>query len=156
MIVSDRISIPWRNFTTEQLPRQPPSTKEPVVEICADMSKPSCSMWDHHRRQSYLCRRSVLCLLVSFPFFFVFDPSERWPLIGAFVAVGLAGWAASLLVATNQEKLLSSVEKIVVVQICRKRYARAQNDKIAFGPSQLGTGPFRAYSDPCGRMRSSV
>ncbi|KIM72095.1 hypothetical protein PILCRDRAFT_746298 [Piloderma croceum F 1598] len=48
-LLDDRISIPRRDFTTEQLPRPPPSIKEPAVETFADMSKP----------QPYLCRRNV-------------------------------------------------------------------------------------------------
>jgi Cytochrome oxidase complex assembly protein 1 len=39
---------------------------------------------------------------------------KRWPLITAFVGVGLAGWAAFLLVATNQEKLSSSVVRQII------------------------------------------
>lgn len=39
-LLDDRVSIPRRDFATEQLPRPPPSTKEPVVETFADTSKP--------------------------------------------------------------------------------------------------------------------
>jgi cytochrome c oxidase assembly factor 1 len=41
-------------------------------------------------------------------------PQKRWPLIAAFVAVGLVGWAAFLLVVTNQEKLSSSVVRQIM------------------------------------------
>jgi cytochrome c oxidase assembly factor 1 len=41
-------------------------------------------------------------------------PQKRWPLITAFVAAGLVGWAAFLLVVTNQEKLSSSVVRQIM------------------------------------------
>lgn len=39
---------------------------------------------------------------------------KRWPLIVAFAAAGVVGWAAFLLVVTNQEKLSSSVVRQIM------------------------------------------
>jgi cytochrome c oxidase assembly factor 1 len=41
-------------------------------------------------------------------------PQKRWPLILAVSCLGLTGWAAFLLVATNQEKLSSSIVRQIL------------------------------------------
>jgi len=93
----DQVNIPRRTFATEQLPRPPPSpSEEPVVETFENTSKPKL----YHLRPP---PRTDLPL-----------QKKRWPLITAFVALGIVGWAAFLLVATNQEKLSSSVVRQVL------------------------------------------
>jgi cytochrome c oxidase assembly factor 1 len=59
--------------------------------------------------------QKVCCFPSYFSVFFNLTLSQkRWPLITAFVALGIVGWAAFLLVATNQEKLSSSVVRQVL------------------------------------------
>lgn len=62
----------------------------------------------------FLCPFSFLNLILQ----------KRWPLITAFVAVGLVGWAAFLLVVTNQEKLSSSVVRQIMRTVKDSRELR--------------------------------
>jgi len=91
------VSISRRAFATEQLPRPPPSSSnEPAVETFESTSKP----------KPYYGRpppRTDLPL-----------QKRRWPLVTAFIAAGIAGWAVFLLVVANQEKLSSSVVRQIM------------------------------------------
>jgi cytochrome c oxidase assembly factor 1 len=112
LLFIDQVNIPRLNFATEQLPRPlPSSSKEPVVETFENTSKPKL----YHLRPSPRTDLPLQKVCYSyFSFFSLTLSQKRWPLITAFVALGIVGWAAFLLVATNQEKLSSSVVRQVL------------------------------------------
>jgi len=98
-LFNDQPSIPRRTFATEQLPRPPPSSStEPVVETFENASKPK--PYQYHGRPP---PRTDLPL-----------QKKRWPLITAAIALGIVGWAAFFMIATNQEKLSSSVVRQIL------------------------------------------
>ncbi|KAF8177244.1 cytochrome oxidase complex assembly protein 1-domain-containing protein [Pholiota molesta] len=83
-----------RNYAT-QLPREP-STSTPAVETFSAPSRP----------RPYYAKHP--------PFRDLPKAKSTWPLVLGGVAIGVAGWAAFMLFATNQEKLSSSVFRSIV------------------------------------------
>ncbi|KAF8658901.1 hypothetical protein AX16_001945 [Volvariella volvacea WC 439] len=85
-----RCTFPIRSYATE-LPRPPPPTEPPVVTMFSDTSRP----------RPYYAKHPPPRPLPQV--------QKRWPTLLAFTAVGVAGWALFMVVATNQEKISSSV-----------------------------------------------
>lgn len=82
--------------TTDSVPKPPPPAQQPPVETFSSPSKP----------RLYYARPPSKSDLPEI--------KKRWPLVLAFAALGVAGWAAFLLFVTNQEKLASSVVKQIL------------------------------------------
>ncbi|KZP29071.1 DUF1783-domain-containing protein [Athelia psychrophila] len=88
-----------RGVVTETLPRPPPPTPE-------ELEQPAKVFRDASQPRPYGARRPAREGL----------PLQKkvWPIIVAFIAAGVAGWAGFLLVATNQEKISSSVVRQIM------------------------------------------
>ncbi|KAH9484537.1 hypothetical protein JR316_0004019 [Psilocybe cubensis] len=84
-----------RNFATE-LPRPPPPRSQPVVETFSDTSRP----------RPYYAKHP--------PFRELPRAQSKWPIALGLLVTGVAGWAAFMTFATNQEKLSSSVFRSIV------------------------------------------
>ncbi|PFH45944.1 hypothetical protein AMATHDRAFT_157173 [Amanita thiersii Skay4041] len=88
-----------RNYATE-LPRPPPPTRQPVVEVFSGPSRP---------RKYYARPGESAQSQRELP-----KPKRTWPLVLAVASIGLAGWASFLTYATNSEKIASSVFRSIV------------------------------------------
>ncbi|KAF8889935.1 cytochrome oxidase complex assembly protein 1-domain-containing protein [Infundibulicybe gibba] len=81
-----------KNYATES----PRTTLQPDPETFAAPSKPRPYYAKHPRRENY----PVL--------------QKTWPTVLAFVGLGVAGWGLFMMVATNQEKISSSVVRQIM------------------------------------------
>ncbi|KII88324.1 hypothetical protein PLICRDRAFT_110708 [Plicaturopsis crispa FD-325 SS-3] len=86
-----------RAYATE-LPRPPPPTSEPIVETFDSAAKPR----PYYARPAADQNRPLPQI------------NNRWPIVLLALVTGVTGWAAFLLLATNQEKVASSVVRQIV------------------------------------------
>lgn len=109
--ISDQVNGSCRSFATEQLPRPPPTSSEPAVTTFENTSKPR--PYGRPPPRVDLPLQKVSHLNISHRIIWR-GRQKRWPIITAFIVAGVAGWAAFLLIAANQEKLSSSVVRQIL------------------------------------------